>query len=348
VSGVSADFRLVGSKTVVVIAGKQHILFDPPKAPRRQAQPSVACVSHAHSDHIAAFASPISKLATQVTLDIHHALGGQIRKSQPVELGEEISLSDGTDLHIHPAGHMLGAAQFAVEWNGRRLVYTGDFNLSSTLTTEGAKPISCDILLIEATYGRPDAVFPPRESVYTEIAEWTSSSLKSKKIPTFQVYTKGKAQELICVLNKYISVPVVVDPAIAKVSDVYVRHGVPLEYIAANTSAGREIIRQGDYVYISSKPFNRRLFPAGQRFLRAKATGWAKIFPMKNVDKAFTLSAHADFPQLIRYVEEAKPEAVLLTCGDTTTFSAVLEKLKVKLIKPGRGVRQQLRLSDFV
>ncbi len=348
-SGFSTDFQLVGSKNVTVIAGRQRILFDPQKPPRNPAsRQSVACVSHAHSDHTAAFASSIDKYATKVTLDIHQALGGKTPKSQPVNLGDRISLSDGVDLHVHPAGHMLGACQFAVEWNGRRLVYTGDFNPSSTLITEGAKPIPCDILLIEATYGRPDAVFPPRESVYAEIAEWTSSSLKSGKIPAFQVYAKGKAQELICILNKYLVVPVVVDSTVAKVSDVYVQHGVPLKYTAADTSTGKEKIRKGGFVYISSKKFNRRLFPSGHRFVRARATGWSKIFPMKSVDKAFTLSAHADFQQLLDYVGEAEPEAVFLTCGDTTTFRAVLKKIGVKIVNAGRGTKQQMRLSDFI
>jgi Cft2 family RNA processing exonuclease len=349
VSGFPADFRLVGSKNVAVIAGKQRILFDPNKPPKITAsRQSVACVSHAHSDHTAAFASSIDKYATKVTLDIHQALGGQTRKSQPIRLGDIVKLSDGVDLHVHPAGHMLGAAQFSVEWNGRRLTYTGDFNLSSTLITEGAKPIPCDLLLIEATYGRPDAVFPPRESVYAEIVEWTSRSLKSGKIPAFQVYAKGKAQELIRVLNEYLTVPVVVDTTVEKVSAVYVQHGVPLDYSGENTSAGREIIKQGGYVYISSKQFKRRGFPSSHRFVRARATGWAKIFPMKKVDKAFILSAHADFQQLLQYVKEAKPEAVFLTCGDTTTFRAVLEKLKVKIVNVGSGINQQLRLSDFV
>ncbi|MFX1474573.1 MAG: MBL fold metallo-hydrolase RNA specificity domain-containing protein [Promethearchaeota archaeon] len=348
-SRFATDFQLVGSKNIAVIAGVQRILFDPLKPPRHvSTQQSVACVSHAHSDHTAAFASSIEKYATQITLDIHQALGGQTRKSQPVKLGGKIRLSEGVDLHVHSAGHMLGAAQFEVEWNGRRLVYTGDLNLSSTLITKGAQPIPCDILLIEATYGRPDAIFPPRESVCAEIVEWTSCSLKSKKIPAFQVYAKGKAQELLRILNMYLTVPVVVDTTVAKVNEVYVRHGVPLEYTAANTVEGRELIRQGDYVYISPQRFNRRFFPAGHRFVRAKATGWAQIFPMKSVDKAFVLSAHADFQQLLRYVEEAKPEAVFLVNGETTTFYAVLEKLGVKTVKPGRGTKLQMRLSDFI
>jgi Cft2 family RNA processing exonuclease len=241
---------------------------------------------------------------------------------------------------------MLGAAQFVTEWNASRLVYTGDFNLAPTLLTEGATPQPCDVLLMEATYGRPGAVFPPREAVYAEIVEWTSHVLKAKKIPTFQVYAVGKAQEIIRLINTYLTVPVVVDGPVRKVSDVYRRHHVPLEYFAAQTKAGRETIRQGNYVYVTSHRFDRQELPQNQRFLRAAATGWAHFYPIGTVDKAFVLSAHADFSELVRYVREANPKGVYVTCGDRATFGAVLEKLKVKHLVPERN--RQLELPDFV
>jgi Cft2 family RNA processing exonuclease len=199
---------------------------------------------------------------------------------------------------------------------------------------------------MEATYGRPGAVFPPREAVYAEIVEWTSQVLKAKKIPTFQVYAVGKAQEIIRLINSYLTVPVVVDGAVGKVSDVYRRHQVSLDYWAAQTKVGRETIRQGSYVYVTSRRFDRQKLPANQRFLRAAATGWAHFYQIRTVDKAFVLSAHADFPELVRYVQEAKPKGVYLTCGDRTTFGAVLEKLNVRHLLPERN--RQLELFDFL
>jgi Cft2 family RNA processing exonuclease len=240
---------------------------------------------------------------------------------------------------------MLGAAQFILERNGKRLVFTGDFNLSASLTTEGATPIPCDVLLMEATYGRPDAIFPPREKVYSEIAEWTSQKLKANEIPLFQVYAAGKAQEVIKILNTFLTIPVVVDSTIYKIAQVYQNHGIPLEYIGANTPDGQEVIASGEYAYLTSKRNQQPRILQGRKIARAVTTGWAKMFPMKNADKSFILSAHADFQQLVEYVEKAKPRAVFITCGNRVTFGAVLDKLNIKQLVPQR--RPQMELVDF-
>ena len=292
------------------------------------------------------FKSSLLKIATAETLAIYQALSGRIHRVQPIKLGDKVALESGGLLRVHPAGHMLGAVQFSLERNGTTLVYTGDFNLKSSLTAAGANPIPCDILMMEATYGRPGALFPPREQVYTEIADWTSRELKRKRVPAFQVYATGKAQELIRVINTFLTVPVVVDPVISKVNEVYCDNDVSLRYHSVTSPDGQEIIRSGEYVYVSSRRLDDSKSPSGFRFARATATGWASLFPLKRVDKAFVLSAHADFQQLLQYVEEAQPQAVYLTCGDTVTFGAILEKLRIKQIVPYQ--RPQLRLSDFL
>ncbi|MFW9830286.1 MAG: MBL fold metallo-hydrolase [Candidatus Thorarchaeota archaeon] len=342
-----SDFTLLSSRNLVISAGKQRLLFDPTKIEGKwRSQDTITCISHAHSDHVAGFRTGLQKIATPATLDLYKVVSGSPRKVHPLTIGQKYTLPDGGSLQIHPAGHMLGAAQFVLERNGARLVYTGDFNLHSSLTSKGAKPIPCDVLLMEATYGRPDAVFPPREQVYTEIAEWTSHQLKTGFIPRFQVYATGKAQEVIRIINAYLTVPVVVDSTIAKISTIYTQHNIPLDFFDEKTNEGQEVMRQGGYVYLSSKDFGHTKSRFGHPFVRAATTGWAKIFPLKKVDKPFVLSAHADFQQLVQYVETAQPKAVYLTCGNTVTFGAVLDKLNIKQIVPQR--RHQLKLSDFL
>ncbi|MFX0170163.1 MAG: MBL fold metallo-hydrolase [Candidatus Hodarchaeota archaeon] len=345
--GSLPDFQLIESRNIVVKAGSQRIIFDPNKVHSRwRSERTLACISHAHSDHTVGFQSALPKIATPATLDIYQALRGHSHNVQPIFPGDSISLMDGGSLHIKPAGHMLGAAQFVLERKEARLVYTGDFNLSSSLTIEGAIPIPCDVLLMEATYGRPDAVFPPREKVYSEIAEWTSQELKARRIPAFQVYAAGKAQEVIRILNTLLTIPVVVDSTIAKIGKVYQNHKIPLEFLDENTPEGREVIKQGGHAYLTSKKIQQPRTFSGHKYTRAVTTGWAKLFPMKNVNKSFVLSAHADFHQLVEYLNEAQPHAVFITCGDRVTFGAVLEKLNIKQIIPQR--RRQLDLSDFI
>jgi Cft2 family RNA processing exonuclease len=342
-----ANFEFLGHKDIIIAAGQKRLLFDPAKVPRHlHRDKSIICISHAHSDHTAGFNSTITKISTPITLDIYKAFGGHTIRARSINIGDTIQLSDDVSLTALSAGHMLGAVQFIIERNGTHLVYTGDFNLNPMLTTKEAEPHPCDILLIEATYGRPEARFPPREQVYAEIAEWITHELKKSKIPAFQVYATGKAQEIIRLINTFLTVPVIVDTKIAKVSEIYRQHNVPLEYYSINSKEGQEVVRDSRFVYLSSSRINRKQLPFHHRVVRAIATGWARIFPMKNVDKAFVLSAHADFNQLLQYIKDAKPKAVFLTHGDTVTFGAVLDKLQIKRVLP--NPRRQLRLSDFL
>jgi Cft2 family RNA processing exonuclease len=342
-----ADFQLIKSRSIAIQVGDQRVLFDPTKILNRwRSSKTTICISHAHSDHIAGFKTNIRKIVTPQTLEIYKSIVGKPSNVQTIQPDQLYSFDDGVNIQLEPAGHMLGAVQFVVERNGARLVYTGDFNLQSTMTAEGANPIPCDVLLMEATYGRPDAVFPPREQVYGEIAEWISHELKQRKVPVFRVYATGKAQEIIRIINTFLTVPVIVEPTIAKINQVYQQNAIPLNFFSEKSREGREIIRQGGFVYLTSDntPITKSQF--GLPVSRAVATGWAKLFPMKKFDKSFILSAHADFHQLVDYVKKAQPRAVHLTCGNTVTFGAVLEKLNIKQIQPRH--RKQLELSDFL
>src|ERR1700730_15291328 len=80
-----------------------------------------AVITHGHSDH--ARAGHGSLLATQETLDLiglryGDTLAGSV---QAVRYGESLNLG-GVTVTFHPAGHVLGSAQVAVEHGGARIV----------------------------------------------------------------------------------------------------------------------------------------------------------------------------------------------------------------------------------
>ncbi|RWF22736.1 MAG: DNA ligase-associated DEXH box helicase, partial [Mesorhizobium sp.] len=85
-----------------------------------------ALITHGHSDH--ARSGHRSVLATQETLDIMALRYGEdfAGKKQAAVLGETIDLN-GVSVTFHPAGHVLGSAQIAVEHRGIRIVASGDY-----------------------------------------------------------------------------------------------------------------------------------------------------------------------------------------------------------------------------
>ncbi len=85
-----------------------------------------AVITHGHSDH--ARAGHGSVLATQETLDLMRLRYGEnfAGATQPIRYGETLSLG-GARITFHPAGHVLGSAQVAVECKDLRVVASGDY-----------------------------------------------------------------------------------------------------------------------------------------------------------------------------------------------------------------------------
>ena len=83
-----------------------------------------ALITHAHSDHARAGHGAV--LATQETLDLMRLRYGEnfAGTSQAIGYGASVDLG-GAKVTFHPAGHVLGSAQIAVEAGGLRVVASG-------------------------------------------------------------------------------------------------------------------------------------------------------------------------------------------------------------------------------
>lgn len=110
------------------------------------------------------------------------------------------------------AGHIPGSAQVIAENDGKRILYTGDFNLVPTHLVPGAdrEYKNLDAIVIESTYAaqdHPDRVESERNFVLAckEVVEGGGTVL----VPAFGV---GRSQEIICMLADHnFTQPVFVD-----------------------------------------------------------------------------------------------------------------------------------------
>ncbi|MFN3281905.1 MAG: DNA ligase-associated DEXH box helicase, partial [Tabrizicola sp.] len=83
-----------------------------------------ALVTHGHSDHARAGHGAV--LATAETLDIMAIRYGEDFAASRQAAGDPIRIGAVT-VSFHPAGHVLGSAQIAVEGQGQRIVVSGDY-----------------------------------------------------------------------------------------------------------------------------------------------------------------------------------------------------------------------------
>jgi putative mRNA 3-end processing factor len=129
-------------------------------------------------------------------------LEGMLNHSVSVEYNCEFSVGDTTVKMIN-AGHIPGSSQIIVQADGKRTLYTGDFNLVPTHLVPGAdrQYQNLDAIIIESTYAtedHPDRSESERNFVLAikEVVENGGTVL----VPAFGV---GRSQEVICMLSDH-------------------------------------------------------------------------------------------------------------------------------------------------
>jgi len=305
---------------ILVSTREEQVCFDPQG---RKKEFDKIFISHSHNDHTAAFTYDAVKYATAETEQIFEVRCGRgVRGFRAVEYDRALKFGS-FEVIPRNAGHILGSTQFEMHTPEENIVYTGDINCVDTLTTRAATPIECDTLIIETTYGNPAFAFPKREEVYVEIAEWVVDTATNGRTPVFEVYSVGKAQEIVALINYFTELPVVVSPTISRVNEVHKRFGTELQSVDTDSPEGRDILEEGSCCYIVSAGSQQDL---PKNPARATATGWAAKFRLGNYDGVFPLSSHADFSQLVSYIEEAKPSIVYTCYGQDETFSTYITK----------------------
>lgn len=305
---------------VTIKTGNDVVFFDPFKRSKTNIH---FFISHAHSDHLGGLGSKGKGFLTTGTMDILSFKGKrEFNNFSSLKYGERVKAGD-LEILVHNAGHMLGSAQYEIRSSESTIVYTGDINYRNMLTTNAAETTSCDILILESTYGNPSYIFPSLMETSTRIVNWTIETINRKKMPIFNAYSAGKAQEVIKILNAFTNIPVVTHPSVTKVNEAYIKNGVKLTYIDSMTEEGKQLLQKGQCAFIKPSYGNMSFF---KDYSLAAVTGWAVKFMMNWADAAFPLSSHADFIQLVEYVKAVKPKEVFTLYGFKEIFAHYLSR----------------------
>ncbi len=319
---------------LAIAVGRSLIIFDPRS---RGGLKGARFISHAHRDHLHILQGGERTIATPQTLEMALAMMTiPIQSLLPREIGKYVKFDD-TEVTIHNAGHMLGSAQFSVHTSDGTVVYTGDINCRDMYTTKAAERVACDTLVLETTYGSPCYAFPDLVQTSTEIVEWAMSEIARHRTPVFKVYSCGKPQEIIRIFNLFTTLSVVANSVVAATSRVYVRNGIPLDFMSSESADGIEALESGEAVLVTSSEVDGHV----KKPSFAAATGWAMQRRFGS-SAAFPLSSHADFQQLVQYVETVKPKEVLTLHGFREEFASYLSRKLHVSARPVPPLKQRV------
>jgi len=300
----------------------------------------LAVVSHAHGDHIARHRRALCTEATLRVLTLR--TGGRRRRraashvARGLAYGEELE-HRGATVSLHPAGHVLGSSQVLVCHRGLRILYSGDIRLRGGRTAEPLEHVECDLLIVEATFGRPEYRFPPTGEVVRAICDFCLDSVAGGVTPVLYAYSLGKGQEVIAHLAGA-GLPLVLCGSMIAVTDIYRGLGVDLP---ATCCPGEELPRDAVVIcppHMRDAPWLRRITPRRTAYI----SGWAVergAALRLGCDAAFALSDHADFGDLLCYVERSAARHVYTLFGFAEDFARELRR-RGRYAEPLAATRQ--------
>jgi len=284
-----------------------------------------AFVSHAHSDHTGRHRESILTRETSALMaarmgapsGVEHVL----EYHQPHDFG-------AFSMTLIPAGHVLGSAQAHITCDHGTLLYTGDFKLRQGLSSARAAELSAETLVMETTFGRPHYVFPPTGEVVSAILRFCRETLEDGDTPVLLAYSLGKAQEVLSALA-HADLPIMLHGAVARITEVYASLGA----VFPSYQKYRAGAAQGHVVICPPNVNGSAMLQKLPRRRVAALTGWAldpgAIHRMR-CDAVFPLSDHADYPDLIRYVELVQPRRVLTLHGFAQDFARDLRAIGIE------------------
>ncbi|MDQ6809019.1 MAG: ATP-dependent DNA ligase [Verrucomicrobiota bacterium] len=296
-----------------------------------------AFVSHAHSDHIAPHQEII---VSERTARLMQARMPGERNEHIVPFGVRTEIR-GLDVTLLPAGHIFGSAQFYLETDAGTLLYTGDFKLRRGQSAEPAEWRHAETLIMETTYGLPRYRLPPTDVVIAQIVAFCRDALEAGAVPVLLGYSLGKAQEILCALGGAGLRPML-HGSVHRMTRIYEQFGQAFcEYdrYDADDVAGK--------VLICPPSVNRsRMLEKIPNKRVAMISGWAvdpNAIYRYQVDAAFPLTDHADYTDLLRYVDLVRPRRVLTLHGFAAEFARDLRERGVEAW--ALSAQNQLELS---
>lgn len=134
-----------------------------------------------------------------------------MRNNTHLDYGESETVGD-MSFQLFNAGHTPGSSSVLIEAEGKKLLFTSDFNVEDTKLLKGAvvEYDDLDAIVIESTYANADHA--PREEVEKSFVESCTEVVEKGGVALIPAFGVGRAQEIACTLvGNHFEYPIILD-----------------------------------------------------------------------------------------------------------------------------------------
>ena len=287
-----------------------------------------AVITHAHADH--ARTGHRHYLAAQRGVGVLRARLGRIDVTG-LAWGEPVVIG-GARVSLHPAGHILGAAQVRIEVGGQVWVVAGDYAFSTqgdvNPTCDAFEPVRCDCFVTEATFGLPIYRWPRQADVFGDMARWWQANAQAGEASLVGAYSLGKTQHVLACIEPAIG-PIYVHPAAQAINEAHVAEGVALPPVRDWRELEDARALRGALIVAPPSAQAPWRWQREVRVRESFASGWMQQHKARHragLDRGFVLSDHADWPGLLAAVQATRCSRVIVTHGDEAVLVRALEE----------------------
>ena len=132
---------------------------------------------------------------------------------------------DDVDITLHQSGHVIGGASIMMEYQGKRIFYTGDINTrgSKLLRPADLDLPNIDLLIIESTYSQTEQM--PREESERRLLDFAYEVVDRGGTLFIPAFSVERAQEIACVLKTHqFKHKVAMDGMALKVNEIMLKY----------------------------------------------------------------------------------------------------------------------------
>ena len=304
---------------------------------------TIAVITHFHQDHINDIEKMLTKydkiLMTHTTFQAIIALKPALKlrhQFAPTDYGTKFKTADST-ISLFNSNHIPGSCSVLVEHDGKRILYSGDFNYPNIHVPK------CDYLILDATHGDPKYDYKiDRKDILKKMAITVYEKIQNRKqvvitasrgtlqeiIQYFETIAENKIPYDVCFISnpKEISILQVlyeeeyqnnirnILERDSSETNKIIRENKPCIYFTSNTYPDDDL-KKSFHVIINGYQY------------RKEDPG---ILDISNGIRC-NLSTHANYKDIIRFVQDVNPHFVLTDASRSKCAKILAERIKDEL-----------------